>query len=303
MDNCIQEEIDSFADFISSETPTDLDSYKKEFFKRIDRIARMIENHPNREALENQFFQKCSLIDSSIMHNRTRYKPLGYAGDYQLIDWIYTRETAPSGRGKQFDRLFHTYEAAESVRNRKKFFVKKCLELASRKKSHVDILNVGCGSCRDVLELFQSTNNGVRLNMHCVDHEPEAIAYAKKLLSRVRVHHHVHLETANVFRLKTNQKYDLIWSGGLFDYLEDRVAILLLKKLWRNLKDDGQIIFGNFSPKNPTRNGMELVGKWYLIHRTANNLVRLVKATQLPYSKVEITQENLGINLFCVIHK
>ena len=303
MGDLIQREFEDFVEFLSEIDESNLSLYKKEFFLKIDHIAAVIEKAPNREELEDQFFKLCRELDSSIMHHRTREKPLGYAGDYLLIDWIYTKQTAPSGRGKLFDLLFHNYEAARSVRNRKQYFLKKCTELSQQRKSEVDILDLGCGSCRDVLEIFQTSKNGENLYFHCVDNEPEAIKYATKLLSHTKAQNNVRLECANVFSIKTPQKYDLIWSAGLFDYLDDRLASILLKKAWRYLKDGGKIIFGNFSPRNPTRKGMELVGKWYLIHRTADDLISLCKKAEIPFSEIEIESEPLGINLFCVIRK
>ena len=89
----------------------------------------------------------------------------------------------------------------------------------------------------------------------------------------------------------------------MFDYLDDRVAALLLKKVWRYLKDDGQIIFGNFSPNNPTKHGMDFLVKWHLIHRSVDDLISLCKAARIPYSEVEVESEPLGVNLFCIIKK
>jgi len=303
MSNSIRREFKNFEKFLSKVDTSDLQSYKDKFFRQIDSIAEDLKNAPNREELENQFFEICANIDCSLMHRRTREKPLGYAGDYQLIDWIYTQKTAPSGQGKLFDLLFHSYEASQSVRNRKQYLINKCIELSKTKKSRFDILDLGCGPCRDVLETFQATDNGKNLYFHCVDHEPEAIEYAKKLIAHTDVQNNIRLDCTNVFRLKTSNKFDLIWSAGLFDYLEDRIAVLLLKKIWRYLKDEGQIIFGNFSSKNPTRKGMELVGKWYLIHRTINDLIKLVRAAKLPFSELEVESEPLGVNLFCIIKK
>jgi 2-polyprenyl-3-methyl-5-hydroxy-6-metoxy-1,4-benzoquinol methylase len=299
----IEKEMEDFSKFLQEIDKSNPSSYKKEFFKKIDHIAGLLEKAPNRKELEDRFFNICSGIDESLMHKRTRGKPMGYAGDYQLIDWIYTQKTAPNGRGKLFDQLFHSYEAAKSVRNRKDFFISKCMELSNKRKSPLNILNLGCGSCRDVLETFQTTTNGNHLYFHCIDHESKAIEYAKKLMKHTRAQNNVVLENASIFRLRTTRKYDLIWSAGLFDYLEDRVAILLLKKMWKYLKKDGQIIFGNFSPKNPTRKGMELIGKWYLIHRSANDLIKLCKKANIPFSEIEVSQEPMGINLFCTIKK
>jgi SAM-dependent methyltransferase len=303
MEDQVHRKFEEFSSFLKTISKKNLSEYKEKFFEQIDIISETINQSPNRKELEEEFFQICSGIDKSLMHKRTREKPLGYAGDFQLIDWIYTQKTTTNGKGKLFDLLFHSYEAAQSVRNRKEYFKNKCLSLANNKKKQINILNLGCGSCRDVLETFQESTNGCKLFFHCIDHEPKAITSAKKLLSHNKAHDNVLLETTNVFHIHTDKKYDLIWSAGLFDYLEDRVVVLLLKKMWRYLKEGGKIIFGNFSQNNPTRNGMELVGKWYLIHRSAEELIRLCTEAKIPFREIEIESEPNGINLFCNITK
>jgi len=295
--------MDRFNKILTSIDRSNLPNYKKEFFSQIDRISQIISGNGHSEQDKEEFFQICNTLDQSLMHGRTRQKPLGYAGDFLLIDWIYTQKTAESGLGKYFDELFHTYEAAQAVRNRKEYFIRICNELSKEKKSDIDILNIGCGSCRDVIEAIESRTNGTLYRFHCVDHEPEAIEYAKSLLAGTKAASYVELECKNIFRIQTERTFDLIWSAGLFDYLDDRVAALLIKKCWRHLKNGGWFVFGNFSPKNPTRNGMELVGKWYLLHRSANELIEICNAARVPYSKVEIDNESLGINLFCKIQK
>ncbi|MFH1941416.1 MAG: class I SAM-dependent methyltransferase [bacterium] len=306
MKKTIHQKFDEFSNFLSNIDAADLRSYKNEFFQQIDNIAEDLKRAPNREELENQFYDICSKLEVSPIHRRCREKPLGYSGDYQTIDWIYTKKTAASGKAKLFDIMFHTYEGADAVRNRKQWFIKKCLELA-KKKIPLDILDLGCGPCRDVLEMYRASGNGSgngkNIYFHCVDHEPEAIQYANKLLAHMEYQKNIRLDCSNVFRLKTSKKYDLIWSAGLFDYLDDRIAALLLKKTWRLLKDDGQIIFGNFSPKNPARKGMGLALQWHLIHRTANDLIKLVRNAGIPFSELEVESESLGINLFCIISK
>ncbi len=299
----LRDAMERFKRILTSNDRSDLSNYKKEFFDQIDRISEIIGSNGHSEQEREEFFQICSTLDQSLMHGRTRHKPLGYAGDFQLIDWIYTQKTAESGLGKYFDELFHTYEAAQAVRNRKAYFIRICDELSKEKKSKIDILNIGCGSCRDVIEAVESRTNGTAYRFHCVDHESKAIEYAKSLLAGTRAALYVELECKNMFRIQTNRTFDLIWSAGLFDYLDDRVAALLIKKNWRYLKQGGWFVFGNFSPQNPTRNGMELVGKWYLLHRTANDLIEICNRARVPYSKLEIDHESLGINLFCKIQK
>jgi len=51
------------------------------------------------------------------------------------------------------------------------------------------------------------------------------------------------------------------------------------------------------------RERMELVGEWFLIHRTAEQLLDICQNSGLDYSKIEIESEPQGINLFCTIQK
>jgi len=303
MEPRITSTFEDFFNFIATEPSQDIESYKKEFFARIESIADLIDSSNQKEQLKEEFFKMCNPLEDSIMHKRTREKPLGYSGDFLLIDWIYTKKTADSPRGKFFDQLFHSFEASESVRNRKEFFIKKCQQIADNATGPVKILDLGCGSCRDVLEAFQSVSNHENLFFHCIDQEPEAINYAKDLFVDTPYYSHITFEQSNIFFIKRNQNYDYIWSAGLFDYLDDRTIKILLKKLWKILTPGGKIIFGNFSPKNPTKKGMELVGKWYLIHRSAEQLLDISQGAGINYSKIEIESEPQGINLFCEIQK
>jgi SAM-dependent methyltransferase len=303
VDNPIETAFGQFSKTMSEIGQSDLNSLKDNIFKQIDRIADLIEKSPRPEENKEKFFRLCDYFDQSLMHQRTRWKPMGYAGDYLVIDWIYTRKTAESGPGKMIDELFHMYEAAQAVRNRKDYFIRACAKLSKRKNSNIEILDLGCGSCRDVLEAHQICSNGVQTHFHCVDQEPKAIEYARSLVLGTDAERHIQLDCGNVFRFQTSRQYDLIWSAGLFDYLSARAAALLIRKSWRHLKEGGRFIFGNFSPANPTRKGMELVSKWHLLHRTAEELIAICEESGVPYSSLEVESESLGINLFCKIKK
>jgi extracellular factor (EF) 3-hydroxypalmitic acid methyl ester biosynthesis protein len=63
-------------------------------------------------------------------------------------------------------------------------------------------------------------------------------------------------------------KFDFIYSMGLFDYLNSRVAKAVLNRLYQLLKPGGKLVVGNFNVSNPSRYYMEYWGDWFLIHRT-----------------------------------
>ncbi len=86
--------------------------------------------------------------------------------------------------------------------------------------------------------------------------------------------------------------------AGLFDYLDDRKFVYLLGKLRAHLVTGGRLIIGNFSNRNPTRKYMELFGKWFLYHRSEQELVALATASGVAEEQVTVYSEPLGVNLF-----
>lgn len=93
----------------------------------------------------------------------------------------------------------------------------------------------------------------------------------------------------------------MIWSGGLFDYFNDKVFIRLLKRYHTFLKEKGEIVIGNFSPGNPSRNYMELM-EWHLNYRSEEQLLELAKECGFDMNLVSIGKEPLGVNLFLHIN-
>ena len=85
---------------------------------------------------------------------RAYYKPKGYAGDFQMMEMIYTNRPQGDGRlGGLVDQWCLNTSAARAVRGRRSL-LKKLLEqeaglLASRQQT-MRILNLACGSCREL---------------------------------------------------------------------------------------------------------------------------------------------------------
>ena len=226
-------------------------------------------------------------------------KPHGYAGDFEMLDRIYIQHTASQAHLRKWDQYFHAHPATQAVRNRKIYFLKllKQFETAriSSGKERFDILNVASGSCRDLCEFFCAYPKSA-LFFDCLEYDPKAISFAKTLCHDHLSH--IRFIQANALRYTTKQKYRLIWSAGLFDYFDDRFFISLLQRYWEMLEKDGELIIGNFSEVNPTRNYMEILGEWYLNHRSAEHLVSLAEAAEIFPSSITIDAEPLGINLF-----
>jgi len=226
-------------------------------------------------------------------------KPHGYFGDFEIIDKIYQKHITSVDNLKNWDLFFHEQAAPKAVRNRKQYFINIIKEKLSKyhNSEPYKILNVGSGPARDVLDCFEYLNGNGSGNVYfdCVDQEPKANRYAKnicyKYLNQIKFHER------NIFRLKVYDKYSLIWSAGLFDYLDKKLFISLLKRFLALCEPDGEIIIGNFSKNNPTRDYMEFA-HWFLYHRDEEELIQLAVECGISDENIFVDKEPEGVNLF-----
>ncbi|WP_394561231.1 class I SAM-dependent methyltransferase [Aquipseudomonas alcaligenes] len=223
-------------------------------------------------------------------------KPYGYAGDFDIIERIYARNVSKDPELCRWDHFFHWQVACKAVCNRKTYFIDVLQRLQSANPD-ARVLDVACGSCRGIYE-FLKANPQSRLAFDCIDLDDKAIAHARKLVSALQVE----LWQGDAFRRSFPSKhYDVVWSAGLFDYLEDRPFRILLRRLARTVKPGGELIIGNFTEPNPSRAYMEF-GDWVLIHRTADKLLALAAQAGITHREIAIHQEPIGLNLFMHIH-
>ena len=134
----------------------------------------------------------------------------------------------------------------------------------------------------------------------CVDMDENAITYAQDVCKDLTIEQ-VNFYHKNIFRFKNNQTYDLIWSAGLFDYLDDKKFIFLFKRFLAMLNDGGTIIIGNVSPANTSRPYMEF-GEWFLNHRTKSELQSLAQQCGLGLDSITVEHEPEGYNLFLKVN-
>ena len=225
------------------------------------------------------------------------HKPLGYAGDYQIIERIYNYYTASSPELSKWDHFFHAQKAPQAVRNRISFFLDRLWKTKSDQAGPCDILNLASGPGRDMYEAMRALGPA-GLSIDCVEQDHRAIDHAKDLcrdfLSCMKFIH------KNVFRFMTDKKYQLIWSAGLFDYFNDNVFRRIISRLIPLLTPQGKIVIGNFANSNPNKGYMDLC-HWNLFHRSKEHLRQLAQECGFLGTQIEIEQEPEGINLFLVM--
>ncbi len=235
------------------------------------------------------------------MQARALGKKYGYSGDFEMIEAIYSTRTAPEPHLRRWDLYFHAQAAPNAVRNRKSYFHQLLhSHTAGRSKAPLRVLNVASGPARDVRE-WMLDNPGNEVLFDCVDAEIHAIECAKKMCApfsqQVEFYHR------NVLRFLPTKGYDLAWSAGLFDYLADRSFVYLLKALMAVTRRGGEVVVGNFSDFNPSRDYMELLGDWVLQHRSRDHLRELALEAGAPADSIDVQWEPEGVNLFLHIRR
>lgn len=228
-------------------------------------------------------------------------KPFGYNGDFFIIEKIYQQYVNPNPKYKKWDEYFHTFPAAIAVINRKELAIdifEKLNEKANGNKK--DVLILGSGPVSETFEFFEKNPDNT-LVYDLLDLDNRAIAYAK--VKNKKYLHKMTFFNRNVIRHTPDKKYDLIWSAGLFDYFKGKHFVYLLKKYYEFLNDGGEMIIGNFNTNNPSRTIMELLGDWFLHHRSKDELKNFAIQAGISADKIEVISEPLGINLFLRVRK
>jgi extracellular factor (EF) 3-hydroxypalmitic acid methyl ester biosynthesis protein len=297
-------EIEEFKVFVQSAGSIPESEFDDEFHSRLWNIEKLALLEPdNRKSLMAEFLSATTTeLEIGLLCHHSRTKPLGYAGDHILIDMIYQQSVADTDTGKLLDDFFHRQKAPTAVRNRKSFFINTFVELCKKKQSP-SILDIACGPCRDVAEAFEEAGElAGGVSFHCVDMDPRAIEYAQSVVQTGRATQ-ICWQATDVFRLRTRKKHDLVWSAGLFDYLNDRLAAALLRKMWDATIEGGEVIVGNFHISNPDRAWMEWCGDWHLIHRNEDDMRYLCHRAGLPTDSIRFHYEPTGINMFLRLAK
>lgn len=241
--------------------------------------------------LQEGFGDECL---ENTLHGHIKSKPYGYAGDFMIIDKIYQEQLTSDERFVKWDIFWNNQSAAKAVRNRKDYFLQTMTNRLKQNPS-MRLLDVASGPARDLAELYKMTGQE-QLQTVCVEADASAITYAKELNSANAAS--IEFVHKNIFRFNAVGCFDIVWSAGLFDYFDDSIFVKLLRKFISWTNRGGEVIIGNFGEGNPSRNYMEIVGEWYLIHRSAEHLTGLAMEAGAKLEDISVGSELEGVNLF-----
>lgn len=249
-----------------------------------------------RHEIHKRYFRKQlhHLLLQSPFIRRSVEKPFAYSGDYLTINMIlnnaYDGDTL---LGKLIGKHAYNTIAARVVRLRKDFIERlslKKIRQSSNNNNEKKILSIGCGAAGEIEEIIK-TNNDINCEFYLLDFDTRPLYFAEERLSKQKKGGEVKTTFLNksiraLLKEKDNNKYDLIYSLGLTDYLSDNTCKMLLKSSFGRLKPGGTFVIGQYGSGTSTRCYMEYGLDWHLIYRDYKDLSKWLVTIKAP-SKVE----------------
>jgi extracellular factor (EF) 3-hydroxypalmitic acid methyl ester biosynthesis protein len=260
----------------------------------------------SRRQLHDFFMQSPSMA-------RCLQKPFGYPGDYECMRFIYEKPfEGPTLFAKAISLSFDETKAARAVRHRKDLVKRKLLELINSRSGPLRILAVACGPAQELAELLQETSELPQLEIMLFDQDKGALGYAYRRLQPIVDARHagtvkmiyLHETVKRLLRdadlLANYERFDMIYSVGLFDYFRPHTAVGLARNLTSRLAEGGRAMIANMVPENPSRWYMEHHLDWWLIYRTRQELLDIGRRAA-PTAQLQILEEESGVNPFVEI--
>jgi extracellular factor (EF) 3-hydroxypalmitic acid methyl ester biosynthesis protein len=258
------------------------------------------------------------LMLSPWMH-RARHKPLGYPGDFELMNGLYGRHfSGASLFARALNLAFVSTPAAQAVRCRKdliKSRLSALLEAAEARGEPVRILSIAAGPAEEVYGLLAERSRiGVPVEIVLFDQDKGALAFSYARLNRliaakwqgiVRVVH-LHDSITRLLRgttvLCTQGQFQAVYACGLFDYLQPHTWVSLCRSLYQSVAPGGTLYIGNMVPSSPSRWFMELHLNWQLEYRERIELLGLARRAA-PDARVQVLEEPTGVNPFVALSR
>ncbi len=249
------------------------------------------------------------LYDSNVA-NRFLNKPLGYAGDFEMMNLIYHEHSRANGPMQRiFDMICTNHPHAKSVRNRVHYLNEKIKKKMAESDRPIRVLSVASGPAEEIKHFVKESDQSSldRVKFVLLDQDAQSLQYAQMNILNVArdLGKNVELELVNlgikhIAKGKMESRFDLIYSSGLFDYLSDDFARHTASKLFELLEEGGRLAIGNFDYNGRNKISMSLLFNWELIYRSKDDLINLFKSVS---PSLYIESEKLGINLFAIMEK
>jgi extracellular factor (EF) 3-hydroxypalmitic acid methyl ester biosynthesis protein len=236
--------------------------------------------------------------------------PRGYPGDFETIEWLCRSVSgAPAGTfAGALEAYALTSAIAQQHRNKVQFQA-DCIRDAILANPRCRVLSLACGSSPDIRAIAPLA--GPESMFVLCDGDAAALDFSRQQLAPIpdlrspiaaRCEFVRGMVPRVLGRVAKYGPFDLVYAGGLFDYLPDRLAIRTLAIAHRTLvAPGGRLVFTNIASGNPFRVWLEYLANWTLIERSNTDIRRLCAEAGLEAPCIE--RDATGLALLMTIRK
>jgi hypothetical protein len=207
-------------------------------------------------------------------------KPRGYAGDAVMIDYLYEPNYENLFRdefnyvGREIFSYTTNSVPARAVRYRRKYIADVIDEICLANGTETNVLSVAAGHFREG-DTSQAIKAGMFNSIVALDQDAESLDVVDREYGR----YGVSVSDSNLLSLIAGKTkfadLDFVYSAGLFDYLENKVAKRAVKAFFSALRSGGEMLITNFNLNNSCRGYMESFMDWKLIYRDTKEMLGL----------------------------
>lgn len=217
------------------------------------------------------------IFDCPLTHH-SYTRPRGYPGDAGLLDLIYRHDdaapvlAASTGVGRAVFDFTITVAACEAVRRRRETLA-RTIDAVAAARPGAEMLAIACGHLREA-ELSAALAAGEVGRFVATDQDAGSLEVVEDYAGSVSSAIETRALSVRDFIAGRHGlgSFDLVYAAGLYDYLDDRVAARLTRKLFGLLKPGGRLLVANFLTGIWEVPYMEAYMDWHLLYRSQTQI-------------------------------
>jgi extracellular factor (EF) 3-hydroxypalmitic acid methyl ester biosynthesis protein len=276
---------------------------------------------PPEEIMQHKAFAQRILhpltLCSPFVH-RTFSKPLGYAGDYEMVNMML-RESKTTGKSiyAQVVDDYHLKAAPVIAHcNRIDMLEERLKNEAIRVTNEgriFTVLNIGCGPAVELQRFIKHESLVNHAAFQLMDFNEETLDYTKERIDEAMnesgnkpiikfVHKSIDellKEIHHSAETDLSVSYDMVYCAGLFDYFSYKTCKQLTELYFSWLAPGGLLTVTNVHANHPNIQLMEHLLDWYLFYRDAKEMAGMAP----PNTEPVISTDETGVNVFLDIRK
>ncbi len=191
--------------------------------------------------------------EQSWLSKQSYSKPYGYPGDFSFLEHVYDGVAHPnssSSVGRVLDEWSVGTGLARAVIDRKntlRVMLEEFVTLHMASQHRPSVLSIASGAAREARELPMTILENMDLTL--LDIDPRGMGFAKAFFDTRHKPLNVNtvvgdaLQDSTAERLTQQGLFDLVYSFGLYDYLNDEQLLQSIAVGRQAMKSDGTFVF------------------------------------------------------------